>query len=80
VVVYDWEQYYSSYYRICWSNIFDGIPRFFQDIKTVLVSYKTVIRRIQVPSYTRRTGRYTLLLYKTERNLYRDFSIMFLRL
>jgi serine/threonine protein kinase len=29
---------------------------FFLDIKTVLVSYKTVIRLIQVPSYTRRTG------------------------
>jgi hypothetical protein len=41
---------------------FDGIQRFFLDIKTVLVSYKTVIRLIKVFSYTRRTGKYITLI------------------
>ena len=29
--VYGWTPFYSSYLRLCWSNIFDGIKLFFQD-------------------------------------------------
>ena len=33
--VYGWRPFYSSYLRLCWSNIFDGIKLFFQDNNTV---------------------------------------------
>ena len=29
--VYGWTPFYSSYWRLCWSNIVDGIKQLFQD-------------------------------------------------